>query len=162
MIVAQARVVDYDKAVATAKSKVPDKPVVQLGKHNLRKIWDNYEIIADVKTDDRRFIRIATGTLDGFRYVTLREFYYHARDEVFKPGKNGLRIPMSSPFYEDHSGPTIRKVGIEFLEHFIRAFDVAQTMSLADPKNAMYISNHYTKKTAVKMKEISNNENQQT
>lgn len=159
MIVAQAREVDYDKAVMTAKGKAPTRPVVHLSSHNLRKIFDNYQIIGDVKTDDRRFIRVAVGTLDGYRYVTLREFYYHARDEVFKPGKYGIRIPMASPFYEDHSGPTIRSVGPELLEHLIRAFDTAQTMDLADPNNALYIGQHYSRKDAVKMKEIGNNEN---
>lgn len=161
MIVAQARPVDYDNAVTTAKGKVPDKPVVQLSKHNLHKIWDNHEIIADVPTDDAHFVRIVAGTLDGYRYIALREFYYNHGDGIFKAGKFGIRIPMFAPFYAEGTGstPVIKDIGKALVEGFLRAVETASTMPLVDKENALYISNNYSKRNAVKMKEIGNNEN---
>lgn len=161
MIVAQARPIDYDKAVATAKSKVPDKPVVRLSSHNLHKIWDNHEIIADVPTDDTHFVRIVAGTVDGHRYVSLREFYYNHGDGIFKAGKFGIRIPMISPFYAEGTGstPVIKDVSKTLVESFLKAVETANTMPLVDREKALYISDNYSKRNAIKMKEIGNNEN---
>lgn len=163
MIIAQARPVDYDKAIEMAKGKVPDKPVVNLSKHSLHKIWDNHEIIADVPTDDAHFIRIVSGTIDGYRYVTLREFYYNHGDGEFKAGKNGIRIPMFAPFYTEGTGstPVIKDIGKSIVESFMKAIDTANTMPLVDKNNSLFISTHYNKRNAVKLKETSNNENQQ-
>lgn len=159
MIVVQAKPVDYDSAVDRAKGKVPDKPVVNLGTRDLHKIFDNYRIIGDVEVDERHMLRIAAGTLDGYRYVTIREFYYNHYSGTFKPARFGVRIPMISPFYEDGKGITLKNVGDDVLANIVKAFAEAQTMDLADPNNALYIDKHYIKKDAVKMKETSNNEN---
>ena len=160
MKVARARMVDYDSAVAAAKERAPDKPVkpVVLSRtYGIRKIFDNYKIIADIDKGDKYRIRIAAGTLDGYRCVTLREFYYHKGDDMWKPGKFGMHIPMFAPFKTEGSDvPTIKDVGNAFLESFIKAMEVAQTMPLADDENTIYILNNYTKSTAAKAKEINN------
>lgn len=165
MKVARARLVDYDSAVAAAKERAPDKPVtpVVLNRtYGVRKIFDNHQVIADINKGDKYRIRIAAGTLDGYRYVTLREFYYHKGEDTWKPGRDGMYIPMFAPFKTEGSDvPTIKDVGNAFLESFIKAMEVAQTMPLADDEKTMYILSNYTKGTAVKAKETSNNEDQQ-
>lgn len=165
MKVARAKLVDYDKAVAAAKERAPDRPVTSVvlnRTYGVRKIFDNHQIIADIPKGDRFRIRIAAGTLDGQRIVTLREFYYHKCSDTWKPGKDGIYIPLFAPFKTEGSDiPTIKDVGNAFLESFIKAFEVAQTMPLADDEKTMYILSNYTKSTAVKAKETSNNEDQQ-
>lgn len=165
MKVARAKLVDYDSAVAAAKERAPDRPVTSVvlnRTYGVRKIFDNYEIIADIPKGDRYRIRIAAGTLNGQRLVTLREFYYHKGEDTWKPGRDGMYIPMFAPFKTEGSDvPTIKDVGNAFLESFIRAMEVAQSMPLADDEKTMYIWSNYTKSTAVKMKETSNNEDQQ-
>lgn len=162
MKVVQAKPANYDRAVALAKDKAPDLPVVQLGKYGVRKIWDNYEIIADARTDDRHFIRIAVGTIDGYRYVILREFYLRHGEDTWYPGKNGLRIPIKMPMYPNGATlPTFVDVGDEFLEGFTKAIEAAKTMELANKDNAIYILKNYSRATSIKMKEISSNEDQQ-
>ena len=155
MLIAQARPIDYDKAVATAKKKAPDMPTVLLAKYGVRKLWDNYEIIADVPTDDAHFLRIAAGTLNGFRQVIIHEFYFNKQEGTWKPGKKGMQIPMLVPFYACDDVYAIRDVGTEFLEKFTQAVNTAQSMPLADSDNAMYILRNYTKSTTIKSKEIS-------
>lgn len=165
MKVARAKLVDYDKAVAAAKERAPDRPVTSVvlnRTYGVRKIFDNYTLIADVKKGDKHFIRIAAGTLDGHRYVTLREFYYHKSSDTWKPGRDGMYIPMFAPFKVAGSDvPAIKDVGNTFLENFIKAVEVAQTMPLTDDEKTMYILSNYSKGTAVKAKETSNNEDQQ-
>ncbi len=164
MKVARAKLVDYDKAVAAAKERAPDKPVTSVvlnRTYGVRKIFDNYEVIADIPKGDRYRIRIAAGTLDGQRIVTLREFYYHNGEDTWKPGRDGMYIPMFAPFKVEGSDvPVIKDVCNAFLESFIKAMQVAQTMPLADDENTIYILSNYTRGTAVKAKEISNDENQ--
>ena len=165
MKIARAKEVDYDNAVATAKERAPDRPmksVVLKRNYGIRKIYDNYQVITDVYKNDKLRIRIAAGTLDGYRYIILREFYYSKRDDNWKPGKDGLVIPMFSPFKNpDSKVPTIKDVGNTFLENFTKAMEVAQTMPLADEEKTMYILSNYLRGTAVKAKETSNNEDQQ-
>lgn len=156
MLKAQAKPLDYEKAVALAKGMAPDKPVVQLSKFGVRKLWDNYEVIADVYISDTKFIRIAAGTIDGYRKVSLREFYYSKRDCEWKPGQSGFIIPMVEPIFTDESElPTFKETGNEFLEGIIKATKTAQTMELADQDKAMYILRDYTKSKIVKAKETT-------
>lgn len=165
MKVTRARPVDYDKAVAAAKERAPDRPVtpVVLNKvYGVRKVFDNYEFIADVQKEDRFRTRIAAATLNGFRYVVLREFYYHSKSDSWRPGKNGLYIPMFVPTRLNGGDvPQIVDVGDTFLANFMKAMEVAKTMPLADDNNMLYILPNYTKSTSVRAKETRNNEDQQ-
>lgn len=157
MLKAQAKPVDYEKAIALAKGMAPDKPVVRLSQYGVRKVWDNYEVITDVYISDTKFIRIAAGTIDGYRKVNLREFYYSKRDCEWKPGQSGFLIPMVAPIFTGESDvPTFKEIGKEFLDGLITATNTAQTMELADPDKAMYILRNYTKSTIIKAKETTN------
>lgn len=156
MLIAQAKPVDYEKAIQLAKGKAPDRPLVQLAHYGVRKIWDNYEVIADVPIADNKFIRIAAGTNDGYRKVILREFYYSKRDCEWRPGQSGFIIPMVEPIFTDESDlPTFRETGNEFLEGIIKATETAKTMELSNPEKALYILRNYNKSTIIKAKETS-------
>ena len=43
MIIVQAQPIDHDALAAKAKAKVPDKPVVHLGRYGVYKMYDNYK-----------------------------------------------------------------------------------------------------------------------
>lgn len=162
MKVAHARALDYDKAATLAKSKAPKEsmvPVVLTRTYGIRKIYDNYQVIAEIEKDARHRIRVAAGTLDGYRYVILREFYYSKREDTWKPGREGMFIPLVVPFKTAGSSiPTFKDIGAEFFESVTKAMEVAKTMPLADAENTVYIPTNYTKSKAVKAKEISDNE----
>lgn len=161
MLKVKAQPVDYEKAVTLAKDKAPDLPVVMLSKHGVRKVWDNYEVIKDVHVDYRTFIRIAVGTLDGYRYITFREFRWVNKYGDWRPGKNGFKIPMFAPFHtEDSIVPVIKDTGNEFYDAYTKAMEAVMTMPLADSEKSMYILTHYNRKTAVTAREVESNEDQ--
>ena len=49
MKVVSARPLSYAEQARMAKEKVPDKPVVQLGKYGVYKMYDNYRPVADIR-----------------------------------------------------------------------------------------------------------------
>ena len=161
MLKVKAQPVDFEKAIAMAKGKAPDKPVVTLSKHGVRKIWDNYDVIDDIQVDYRTRIRIAIGTRDGYRYVSFREFRWVDRYGDWNPTKNGFMIPMQAPFHtEDSIVPVIRNTGDDFYDAYTRAMEAVRDMPLSDPDKSMYILTHYNRKTAVTAREVESNENQ--
>jgi hypothetical protein len=153
MQIVQAKPADSDRSVRLATSKAKDVPVVHLDKHGARKVWDNHEVIAEVTIDHTHRIKITAGTVNGFRFVDLREFLYYATYDAWRPTKKGIRIPIQMPVKQAGSKvPVICDVGEDFLKEFVKAFEVAKNMELYNRDNAVYI----LKKTI--MKETSTNE----
>ena len=117
----------------------------EAGKPKLKKLWDNYKEIAEVQKNERLKFVIAAGTREGFRCLSIREFYFAKRDGVWKPGRDGILIPIVSPFKTTKNGvldgpPKMLHPMQELLELLPGAVETATAMPLEDPENAMWIN----------------------
>lgn len=61
-----------------------------------KRIWDNYKVICRVRKTDNIHYEFAAAVRDGIRYINIREFYLRKRDGVWRPGMDGLTIPVIS------------------------------------------------------------------
>ena len=108
-----------------------------------RKLWDNYKIIGEVRKGERYKFVIAAATMNGFRFVTIREFYYRVGDSSWQPGKDGISIPVIVPL--DRRNPVNGKLQVitpmkNMLSMLHEALDTASTMELADPENELWFT----------------------
>lgn len=103
--------------------------------NNIKIIWDNYEEIAEVqKSDNIKFV-IAAATREGFRYINIREFYLRKRDGVWRPGRDGITIPLTAPLNKGESFIHPYKGMKEAMQ---KAAEFAHDMALADEKKAVW------------------------
>lgn len=110
---------------------------------NMKRIWDNYKVIGEVKKSDSIKIVVAAAVRDGVKYINLREFYIRKRDNAWMPGRDGLTIPIMIPVKE----------GTEMLDTYAKIMPLLEatakeleTMPIEDATNAVYV----TKKGASK------------
>lgn len=101
-----------------------------------KRIWDNYEIIGEVqKSTGIKFV-IAAATREGFRYINIREFYFRKRDGVWKPGRDGITIPLVAGI---NKGESFIKPYKELMFTLADAAKFAATMELIDADKAIWI-----------------------
>lgn len=139
-----ANELDYQRREALAKVMAPDTLDVKYSKSGARKLWDNYEEIASIQKSDRLKFVVAACTRNGFRCVNIREFYYVKRDEVWKPGRDGIMIPLVSPIGKtrtpDPNNPPKMIHPLEALLPAIEAaMEVAAEMDLEDIDRAVWL-----------------------
>ena len=101
-----------------------------------KRIWDNFIEIGEVRKSDSIKLVVSAATRDGYRYVNIREFYIRKKDGVWKPGRDGITIPLKAPLNK----------GEEFIEPadslslaLFSAMEHAKTMELVDENNAVYM-----------------------
>ncbi len=99
MLSVRARPVDYEKAVSMAKDMPHERTRVRMSKTCARKVWDNYQVICEIRKTDRLKFVIAGGVRDGWRCLIIREFYQRRDDKTWRPGRDGIIIPMKSPLH---------------------------------------------------------------
>lgn len=109
-----------------------------------KKLWDNYEEIAVVQKSDRLRFVIAACTREGYRCVNIREFYYVKRDDVWKPGRDGIMIPVAAPMHktrkpDPNNPPKLIYPMSEMLLALAQAAEVATEMALSDPDNEVWL-----------------------
>lgn len=118
-----------------------------------RRMWDNYEEIAIIQKSDRLQYLVSACTRDGFRCVSIREFYLRKKDNQWMPSRNGILIPLASPINRNNDQPIkIIHPMQELLSALVQAAEFAQEMDLADPEKAIWLK--------YDNKEENNNENQ--
>lgn len=100
------------------------------------RIWDNYKVVAEVKKSDRLKLVIAAGVRDGVKALSIREFYYVKRDDMWKPGRDGINVPLALP---TEKGTKIIKPIEDFMAGINAVISVLEDMPLSDPDNAVYI-----------------------
>lgn len=130
----------------TKRVKVTGRPIHDESEQTAippKKIWDNYIEVARVQKSDRLCFVIAAGTRDGFRCISVREFYYVKRDNAWKPGRDGIIIPLVMPLGrtrkpDPKNPPTFIKPYVELLKALEQASDVATDMALKDPENEIW------------------------
>lgn len=164
MLRAEAKEIDHEKLVGLAKEKAPTKPTVKLDKKGVRKVWDNYIVVSEVRKNDRLKFVLAAGTRDGYRCLSIREFYRRRRDKTWQPGREGILIPLKSPFYgdiKDNPNPIMIEPLYDLLKALPEALKVVETMELSNPENAIWQLPNTVAGTRVQMREVKedNNEN---
>lgn len=116
----------------------------EVNKTVVKKVWDNYIEVTSVQKNERLKFIIAAGTRDGFRCINIREFYYVKRDDVWKPGKDGIVIPLTSPLKRTRKPDPNQPVEMiqpmkDMLVALQEAIQVATTMPLEDEDSTLYI-----------------------
>ena len=102
---------------------------------NAKRIWDNYAVIGEVQKSDRIKFVIGAGVRDGVKYINIREFYLRVRDSIWKPGRDGITIPLQIPI---EKGTKIITPYTEVLNVLRETVEALEVMELADEDNAIY------------------------
>lgn len=102
----------------------------------MQKIWDNYKVIGEVRKSEGIKFVVAAATREGFRYINIREFYFRKRDGVWKPGRDGLTIPIKAPLSK---GTKIIEPAKHMLEMLAVTAEAAEKLELANDDNAVYM-----------------------
>jgi hypothetical protein len=116
------------KATIVPKKIVPKPP-------KPKRIWDNYQVMGEVIKSDRIKFVVAAAIRDGVRYINIREFYLKKSEQVWKPGRDGITIPLLVPIEN----------GMKLIEPYFGLVDLitetmrhVKTMDLHDEANAIY------------------------
>lgn len=114
------------KAKIVPKKKPPKKP---------KRIWDNYQEVGEVlKSDHIKFV-VAAAIRDGVRYINIREFYFRQKDGEWRPGRDGITIPIRIPIKK---GEEIIQPYYAFSKLLDETTEVLAKMDLYDEANAIY------------------------
>ena len=63
----------------------------------VKRIWDNCELIGEVMKTGSSKLKVELTARDGVKYLNIREWYMTKREQVWKPGMNGVAIPIAIP-----------------------------------------------------------------
>ena len=74
-----------------AKARVIQDTTVEAPK----RIWDNYKVIGETQKSDRIKLVVAAAIRDGVKYINIREFYLRQRDNEWRPGRDGITVPIN-------------------------------------------------------------------
>ena len=114
------------KATIVPKKKPPKKP---------KRIWDNYQEVGEVqKSDSIKFV-IAAAIRDGVRYINIREFYLRKKDGVWRPGRDGITVPIKIPIKK---GTEIIQPYYVFNKVLHETTEILATMELFDEAKAVF------------------------
>lgn len=100
-----------------------------------KRLWDNYREVGEVQKSDKIKFVIGAGIRDGVRYINIREFYYVKRDDTWKPGRDGITVPVALPI---ENGTKIIEPCANFISVMQNAITTLMSMELADPEHAVY------------------------
>lgn len=100
-----------------------------------RRIWDNHREIGEVRKSTSIKYVLAAGIRDGVRYINIREFYKRQKDGVWKPGRDGITIPLIVPI---DKGEKVIKPYENLLEMLEITKKAVLEMQLYDEEHAMY------------------------
>lgn len=104
-------------------------------KKKMKRIWDNYKVVGEVRKSDGIKFVVAAATREGFRYINIREFYFRKKDGVWKPGRDGITIPLKAPLNKGETFINPYEVMAKLLAH---ASEEVNVMELMDEKNAIW------------------------
>lgn len=105
-------------------------------KPKMKRIWDNFEEIAEVRKSDNIKFVLAAATRDGFRYINIREFYLRKKDNTWMPSRDGITVPLMAPLNKGEQFIFPYKAMTEALQ---KTAKVAHGMDLMDENKSVYI-----------------------
>lgn len=100
-----------------------------------KRIWDNYREIGEVRKSDGIKFVIAAATREGFRYINIREFYFRKKDGEWRPGRDGITIPLKAPL---NKGEKFIVPYTSMLDVLAAAAKHAEKMELFDEDKAIW------------------------
>lgn len=100
-----------------------------------KRIWDNYEVVGEIRKSDGIKFVVAAATREGFRYINIREFYMRKKDGVWKPGRDGITIPLKAGL---NKGETFITPLAKMMELLADASSRASEMDLMDEEHAVW------------------------
>lgn len=109
-----------------------------------KRIWDNYKEIGEVRKSDGIKFVIAAATREGYRYINIREFYFKKRNGEWKPGRDGITIPLKAPL---NKGEKFIVPYESMLRVLAAAAKHAETMDLLDEEKAIWVDKKEKKET---------------
>lgn len=101
-----------------------------------KRIWDNFEVVGEVRKSDCIKFVLAAATRDGFRYINIREFYLRKRDNTWQPGRDGITIPLVAPL---NKGEQFIKPYNDMIKTLGATAKLASTMDLLNEANSVWI-----------------------
>lgn len=101
-----------------------------------KRLWDNYLVVGEVQKSDKIKFVIGAGVRDGVKYLNIREFYYTKKDAVWKPGRDGITIPMQVPI---EKGTKIISPFNDLIAALQDATKTLSGMALSDINNSVYV-----------------------
>ena len=106
-----------------------------------RKIWDNYEIVAEVRKSAKAYYKIAHATRDGVRYLHISE-WYKKLDGTYTHSRDNLVIPLMIPGAKRPDGKlTMLHPATALIAAMTAALPGLETFDLSNPEKAVW----YTK-----------------
>jgi hypothetical protein len=100
-----------------------------------KRIWDNYKEIGEVQKSARIKFIVAAAIRKGVKYINIREFYMRKADNVWRPGRDGITIPLVVPL-EQNTNPITPYVEMVRLLH--DTVGELAAMELYDEDHAVY------------------------
>lgn len=107
-----------------------------------KRIWDNYRVIGSVQKSDRIKYVLAAAARDGVKYINIREFYFKQKTQEWKPGLDGITIPIVAPIQKGTKFISPYKGLIEMLP---KIAEYLSTMPIQDPEHEVW---YYPKEEA--------------
>lgn len=108
----------------------------------LKRVWDNYTVIGEVRKSDSIKFVVAAATRKGFRYINIREFYFQKKNGEWRPGRDGITIPLKAPL---NKGERFIAPFKSLHEMLAVAAKFAEKMDLMIAENAVW-AEPYTRK----------------
>lgn len=98
-------------------------------------MWENFKPLVSVRKTDKTKIVVAIAARDGVRYISLREFYLRVTDQVWRPSRDGMVIPLYMPIEE---GTKVIQPFNTLIKALQQAAEEAETMELYDEKRIVF------------------------
>jgi len=100
----------------------------------IKRIWDNFVEVSEVQKSDKIKFVISAAVRDGVKYINIREFYLRQKDGVWKPGRDGITIPIALPI---NNGNSIIQPFKNFSAALVQTVKVLKDLPLYDENNVV-------------------------
>ena len=101
----------------------------------MKRIWDKYKVVGEIRKSDHIKFVVGAATREGFRYINIREFYFRKRDGVWKPGRDGITIPLKAGI---NKGEKFIEPYSMLVKLMAKAASEASALELMDENNAVW------------------------
>lgn len=100
-----------------------------------KRIWDNFEVIGEVKKSEATRLVVAAAIRDGYRCVNVREFYLKKSTQEWKPARDGINVPILVPL---NQGTEYIKPATDLIDLLLKCCNRLPQMELLDEEKAVY------------------------
>lgn len=100
-----------------------------------KRIWDNFVEVGEVRKSDGIKFVVAAATRKGYRFINIREFYLRKADNTWRPGRDGITLPLIAPL---NKGETFIHPTAEMFKVLKKTVEVLKDLPLMDENNAVW------------------------